>query len=69
MKTWDLEKFKAMLPKGYKIGRSSRHHTIVNPEGMPIIVFPLCHAKGSKLFILDHYVKDILQAIHEDQER
>lgn len=69
MKTWDLNKFKKQLPKGYTIGKSSRHHTIINPQGTSIIVFPVGHSKGSKNYILDHYVKDILKAIQEDQQK
>ncbi len=66
MKTWDLEKFKRTLPKGYKIGHSTRHHVIINPAGKEVIGFAIGHQKGGRKFILEVYVKAIHQAIQED---
>lgn len=69
MKAWDLPDFKKKLPKGYKIGKSTNHHVIVNPDGDEVIGFAISHSKSGKDYVLDIYVKNILAEIEKDIER
>jgi hypothetical protein len=69
MKTTDFDKFKKMVKsQGYSIGHSTKHHTILRPDGSVLTGFPVNHAKGQKEFVLDVYVKRIMAQIAADRE-
>jgi hypothetical protein len=49
MKTWDYAKFEKKVKEfGYSIGKATKHHTLLNPEGEALLVFAVNHKKGGR---------------------
>jgi len=60
MPPMDYHQFEKMIAKaGYSIGQSTKHHTIIDKNGIIVERFAIHHSKGSKKYIKPHYVNII----------
>jgi hypothetical protein len=70
MKPMDFSRFKRWIARnGYSVGRSKKHHVILDAEGKVVAWFAVSHKKGGKAYVKGVYVAHIQQTLGLEEER